>query len=371
MKNKIIYALATVLLLWNNVGFAQKKYAVKGNIQGWTEDYIVLVRRGNYPGTDSVKNVNGSFEFNGTIDGFTSAFIVARTTEPKYKFFFLEPGTTEINGTFSNLAEADVKGSRATDEYQIVRQAHKIFESKKDSVFTLHRGEADSLRMQTYNQQIKDFDAEEMDFAKQFIQNHPGSPASLIELGKINLKLDYKEIRQLWDGLDKELKSVTEAKELGDLINNLKNVQIGELAPVFSQNDTLGRPISLIDFRGKYVLVDFWASWCVPCRRENPNLLKAYQTYKDKGLEILGVSLDYSNGEKFWERAIKNDGIIWPQVSDLKGYDNEVAVRYAIQFVPSNFLLDPQGRIIAKNLTGSNLNDKLKEIFEKQSKEHI
>jgi len=134
----------------------------------------------------------------------------------------------------------------------------------------------------------------------------------------------------------------------------------------FTQNDTLGKPVTLSSLRGKYLLVDFWASWCGPCRAENPNVVKAFNKYKEKGFHIIGVSLDNPGQMEKWMKAIHDDGLIWTQVSDLKGWKNEVAIQYGIQAIPQNFLLDPEGKIIAKNLRGEELDSKLAEIVEKK-----
>lgn len=140
-------------------------------------------------------------------------------------------------------------------------------------------------------------------------------------------------------------------------------VAVGKIAPDFTQKDPNDNPISLSSFRGKYVMIDFWASWCAPCRAENPTVVKAYEKYHDKGFEILGVSLDADGAKEKWMKAIKDDGLTWPQVSDLKYWKSEVVKLYGIQGIPLNFLLDPEGRIIARNLRGAALEQKLSEIF--------
>lgn len=143
-----------------------------------------------------------------------------------------------------------------------------------------------------------------------------------------------------------------------------KKLEIGQYAIPFSQTDTLGKIFSLASLKGKVVLVDFWASWCGPCRAENPNVVKAFNTYKDKGFTVLGVSLDQPGAKERWIKAIHDDGLTWNHVSDLKYWDNEVSKAYGIQAIPQNYLLDKEGKIIGKNLRGEALQTFLKNLFE-------
>lgn len=149
--------------------------------------------------------------------------------------------------------------------------------------------------------------------------------------------------------------------ELKKNIDDAKNFMIGAVAPDFEQNTPDGKPMKLSDLRGKVVLVDFWASWCGPCRRENPHVVKLYDKYKSKGFEVLGVSLDRKKDS--WEKAIAKDKLTWSHVSDLKGWKNQVAKQYSVTSVPHTILLDKEGRILARNLRGADLDAKLKELF--------
>jgi len=162
---------------------------------------------------------------------------------------------------------------------------------------------------------------------------------------------------------DAPLRESDLGKELAARIAKVKKTQEGMLAPDFTQLDVNGKPVKLSDFRGKYVLLDFWASWCGPCRRENPNVVKAYNDFKAKGFEVLGVSLDKREDRDKWLQAIQKDGLSWTQVSDLKVWDNEAAKLYDVNAIPMNFLIDPDGKIIAKYLRGEALETTLKKVM--------
>ena len=173
------------------------------------------------------------------------------------------------------------------------------------------------------------------------------------------MRLD--ELKATRAKISSELAGCPYVKDLDGIIKQLENVQIGKVAPEFSLPDTAGVSVSLSDFRGKYVLLDFWASWCPPCRRENPNVVKAFNEYKDKNFTIVGISLDKDKSK--WMKAIADDNLAWTHLSDLKYWDSEIPALYGVRGIPANVLLDPDGVIVAKNITGEDLHKKLKEVI--------
>ncbi|OKS88777.1 peroxiredoxin family protein [Mucilaginibacter polytrichastri] len=197
-----------------------------------------------------------------------------------------------------------------------------------------------------------------------YIKQNPGSFLSLAALSEIaGPNPDPAKIEPLFKSLSPQLQNNTSGQQLAKTIATAKVTAIGAMAPVFTQNDVNDKPVSLTDLRGKYVLIDFWASWCGPCRAENPNVVKAYEKYKDKNFTVLGVSLDQPGKKDAWMSAIKADGLTWTEVSDLQFWQNTVARQYGVLAIPQNFLVDPSGKIIGKNLRGDDLYKKLASLF--------
>lgn len=216
-------------------------------------------------------------------------------------------------------------------------------------------------KLQAYNEAF----SEELDsLNKAFVENNPDSYIALrLFRGKMNLESDLSGAESQYNKFSSEVKASDLGKDIGEEINWHKKTGIGQMALDFTQQDVNDKPVKLSDFRGKYVLLDFWASWCVPCRKENPNIVREYETYKDKNFTVLGVSLDDLEGKQAWLDAIAKDGLNWTQLSDLQGFKNAVAQMYNVTSVPSNWLIDPTGKIIARNLRGKALGEKLAEVL--------
>jgi len=197
-----------------------------------------------------------------------------------------------------------------------------------------------------------------------FINQHPDSYLSVISLSHIAAQPAVTEdAAKAYQKLPENLKNTPMGREIPVLLASQSKVRIGNEAPDFTQTAADGKEVKLSDFRGKYVLLDFWASWCGPCREENPNIAATYQAYRDKGFEVLGVSLDAPSQKAAWLKAIEKDKLTWRQVTDLKGWDNAAAKLYGIRGIPANFLIDPSGKIVARDLRGKDLPEKLQSVL--------
>jgi len=201
------------------------------------------------------------------------------------------------------------------------------------------------------------------EYRKDAIKNHPNSLASIFIFTDMMRARDVSgaEMKKLYDGLSPDVKETYIGQQIGNQLAQDEAVAIGSKAPEFSAKTPEGEELALKDVLGKYTLIDFWASWCKPCRMENPNVVKVYEEYHDKGLNILGVSLDKNKSK--WEKAIKDDGLLWKQISNLKFWNDPIAKKYNVRAIPSNFLLDENGKIVAKNLRGASLENKIEDLL--------
>ncbi len=370
---KIILA---ILLIAPISLMAQKgNYTLKGQIGNLNAPAKVYLsyRTANVTVIDSTTITNGQFEFKGTVNDPIQANLIINRTGPgirskksEYVSLYLEAGNIKISSPDS-LEKVKITGSKINTDNEKLKLALKPNDQKLSAYITEYRAipaekKKDEAIQAELDKKYNAIDEEKKQILLTYIKANPKSFVSLSALKRYAGSVpDYADAAPLFNTLSEEVKRTITGKEYATYLEKIKAISIGAIAPEFSQNDPDGNVIKLSDFKGKYLLIDFWASWCGPCRAENPNVVKAYAKYHEKGLEILGVSLDTK--KEAWTKAIGEDKLTWKHVSDVKGWDNEVAGLYAVRAIPQNVLIDANGKIIGKNLRGDALEVKLAELF--------
>jgi peroxiredoxin len=371
--------LLAALLLSPGVVLAQKgDFVLKGKIGDLNAPAKVhLVYR--YEGTelrDSAELKNGAFEIKGKLDGVSQAMLTLKhpnpPADPRMRdaiIFYLEKGTITVNSADS-LQKATFSGSPVNADNQRLQDALKPVSAQYMALNAEYMAADEEKRnsaefRQYLDQKLEGMRGQERTTYEEFVKKNPKSIVSIDALAQYagGVPEDVEKLDAMYKGLDASVRSSKGGIEMGKMLTSWKSTAVGAEAPLFTQNDTLGKPVNLKDFRGKYVLVDFWASWCRPCREENPFVVAAFNKHKDKAFTIVSVSLDQPTGHDAWIKAIHKDNLTWTHVSDLKYWDNAVAKLYGVRSVPQNFLLDPQGKIIAKNLRGEQLDARLAELL--------
>lgn len=359
---KQFFLLAAVGLISTGV-YAQQVSGIVKNGSGKTI-YLFDDQDNNPDDSVVIKNDQFSFKVKSGKEPSVYALILR---DVSYPMLFVTGGNEPVHFTTSIATfpiAAAVKGNENT---QAMQQYQKAFEplikrAQDLNLIAKNVNPEDEPAKNSFRKKADEFSQDVIKTGTEFIKGHPTSIASIwLLMNELRTRLDGEEFQRLFNSLDPSVKNGQYGQSVTAYIKSLKVSAVNIEADDFSQTDAKGQPVKLSSFRGKYVLVDFWASWCGPCRQENPNVVKAYNKYKDKNFTILGVSLD-DNRDR-WLRAISQDDLHWTQVSDLRGWGNEVAVQYGIQSIPSNFLVSPDGKIIARNLRGEELEAKLQEVL--------
>ncbi len=362
MKKSII--LLACLALW----FCKKDDSFTLNITLINEKpckiYLEKPENDTYIVIDSAEGSNPTVTFSGKLS-HPDVYFLKITGRKKSIPIFLEPGTHSINIEVDTLVTIPtVTGTPYHDLFTRYLESSASFSNSFDSLYTEYRKLTDAKNDSAAKEVVKQIDELEnlrAEFVKQFVQTHKNIVGLYIIHRFLVYTMDYQELKKTLEGFNKELYPSSIYRFLSERLLTLEKTMIGKPAPEFKMENPKGKVISLSDYRGKYLLLDFWASWCGPCRKANPHVVELYNQYRNENFAILGVSLD-NNREK-WLAAIEADKLTWDHVSDLQGWKNAAAKLYGVNSIPRMFLIDPNGIIVANWLNHEDLNKKLAEIF--------
>ena len=382
MSKKILLMLSviSVLIACNKAG--DNEYIVTGTIKGIDNGKLVTLEvqdetTGQLKAVDTVKIENGKFVFKGSAKEPEMYLVQVEKVQGKVPFI-LENGDIDMVINKDSVAITKVTGTYNNEELTGYKEngmkiQKKMMKFQQDNMAKMNEAQQkqDTVVMNSLRKEYSKFQEEFSKQSEDYLKTHPKAFISaLIIEGMFNQMIpDVNTIKKYYTALDQSLKDTKHGKSIKTKLDKLakpvatNSVEVGSMAPNFSAPSPDGKAISLKESLGKVTIVDFWASWCAPCRAENPNVLALYNELHAKGLNIIGVSLDKDAAK--WKEAIAKDKLSWNQISNLKEFNDPIAVTYGIQQIPSTYVLDASGKIVAKDLRGAELKAKVIELLGK------
>jgi thiol-disulfide isomerase/thioredoxin len=331
----------------------------------YLENILWYMKQSSQKSLDSAVIHNKKFQFKGNTD---STYIVLLTVDGNpFTIFLIENGNISINIP-DDMNQTIVSGTVLNDQLKSYNDKMKPTKDKFQELMQYAQTQEKTPELQSEIQEkYESLTKELLQISVKFLDENPGSILSAyVLLSALSQDIDIETVQSAYGKFDENTKNSVFGKIISRELARMKTAEIaeGDIFRDMTMKTPDNKDISISDYagKGKYVLLDFWASWCGPCRAENPNVVALYKEYKDKGFEIIGVSLD--NNKDAWIKGINDDGITWPQMSDLKGWESEATMKYKVQGIPFTVLLDKEGKVVAKNLRGEELKSKIKTLID-------
>ena len=367
MLKKII-VFSSLVLVYASCDTSSSTLKIKGNtdLPDGTDLYHLVADQNNQPKTlDTIKVNSGYFELKTEIIEPNIHFLQIDGKQGTFPFI-AENGTVDIQVYKDSLAASEAKGTVSNDDFMRYKSETKIYiESLNGIGNDLQQAMIlkDSLLAEDLKEQYQDVRDQIENYELNFIKDSPNSLISVLILERFvtNKIIPISESKSIFETFSNQIKNTNSGRIIQKQLEATPKAEVGQIAPSFKGSSPTGDKFVLENKLGKITIIDFWASWCRPCRVENPNLVQLYRKNKDRGLNIIGVSLDREKSK--WVQAIEDDGLIWDHVSNLKFWNDPIAKLYKVSAIPATFILDENGVIIARDLRGIALYNKVEELL--------